>query len=332
MQIAAKPVDDVSRLQTLRSLNILDTAPEERFDRLTRLAKALFDVPMASVSLVDENRVWIKSQVGVHMAEIPRDVSFCGHAILGDEPMIVPDTLQDERFSDNPLVIDNPNVRFYAGVPLSTGNGRKLGTLCLFDLQPRSLDDNDRALLGDLAKMAEQELIAIHLATMDELTLISNRRGFNRLAQYALNLCSRVERSASLFFFDLDHFKQINDRFGHAEGDFALKAFSDILRRSFRESDVVGRLGGDEFVVLSTNLNPAFHESLLARLSQAVAQHNRTSGRGYELQFSVGTVQFDVAKHATIDQLLHDADTEMYLHKQARRNMHRGEAGASRCN
>jgi len=308
MQIAAKPMDDVSRLQTLRSLNILDTPPEERFDRLTRLAKALFDVPIASVSLVDECRVWIKSHVGMPTTEIPRGMSFCGHTILGDDPMIVSDTLRDERFFDNPMVIDNPNVRFYAGMPLSASNG--------------TLDDNDCALLGDLAKMAEQELIAIHLATMDELTLISNRRGFNRLAQYALNLCIRVERSASLFFFDLDHFKQINDRFGHAEGDFALKAFSDILRTSFRESDVVGRLGGDEFVVLSTNLNSAFHELLLARLSDAVVQHNRTSGRGYEIQFSVGTVQFDAAKHSTIDQLLHDADTEMYLHKQARRNMH----------
>jgi diguanylate cyclase (GGDEF)-like protein len=321
MLTAAKPKDDFSRLQTLRSLNILDTDPEERFDRLTRLARRLFEVPIASVSLVDENRVWAKSQVGLDTRETSRDISLCSHTILGNEILLITDTLQDERFADNPQVIDTPHIRFYAGVPLSAGNGCKLGTLCLFDTQPRILTDDDRALLIDLAKMAEQELIAIHMATMDELTLISNRRGFNRLAQYALSLCCRVERSASLFFFDLDHFKQINDGFGHAEGDFALKKFSEILRKTFRESDVVGRLGGDEFVVLSTNLNPIFHETLLARLSYVLAQHNQTAGRGYEIQFSVGTVQFDAAKHDSIDQLLHEADIEMYANKQARRTM-----------
>lgn len=321
MLTAAKPKDDFARLQTLRSLNILDTDPEERFDRLTRLAKRLFEVPITSVSLVDENRVWAKSHVGMSSQEIPRDISFCAYTILGDDLFLVTDTLQDPRFSDNPLVTGVPKVRFYAGMPLTAGNGCKLGTLFLFDTQPRELVDEDRALLGDLAKMAEQELIAIHMATMDELTLISNRRGFNRLAQYALSLCCRVERSASLFFFDLDHFKQINDHFGHAEGDFALKKFSEILRKTFRESDVVGRLGGDEFVVLSTNLNPVFHEALLTRLSQALEQHNRNAGRGYELQFSVGMVQFDAAKHNSIDELLHEADVEMYANKQARHNM-----------
>jgi len=318
MQIAAKLVADVSRPERLRSLNIQDTLPEELFDRLTRLAKALFDVPMTSVCLVDEHRAWGTYRVGIDLPEIARNTSFCDHTILVDDLMIVPDTLQDERFLNNPLVIDNTHIRFYAGMPLSAANGSKIGTLCLFDPQPRTLDDNDLSLFCDLARMAELELIAIHLATMDELTLISNRRGFNRLGQYALNLCSRVERPACLFFFDLDRFKQINDRFGHAEGDFALKAFSIILCETFRESDVIGRLGGDEFVVLSINLNPAFHKLLLARLNQTLVQHNRTSGRGYELQFSVGMVPFDVAKHSTIDQLLHDADLEMYAHKQGR--------------
>jgi len=329
MLIAATPHDETSRLKTLRSLNILDTDPEERFDRLTRLAKRLFEVPLALVSLVDETRLWTKSLAGQTIPLVPRAQSFCGHAILRDEVMLVPDTLQDVRFADNPLVAAEPFVRFYAGVPLTAGNGSKLGTLCLYDVEPRQLDEDDLALLADLAKMAEQELTAIHMATMDELTLISNRRGFISLAQYALKLCRRVDRSAALFFFDLDHFKPINDRFGHAEGDYALRTFADVLRQTFRESDVVGRLGGDEFVVLSTNSNPTFHETILARLTLALADHNRLADRGYDLEFSVGTVQFDPHRHAGIDQLLRDADALMYQDKQARRSAPRAAGRSS---
>jgi len=319
MLVAIKPDNEISRTQTLRSLNILDTPHEERFDRLTRLAKRLFDVPIALVSLVDENRLWFKSRVGLEISEAPRDISFCGHAILGDDILMIPDAHQDSRFSDSPLVVGDPYIRFYAGIPLRVANGSKLGTLCLLDTEPRTLDADDRALLRDLANMAEQELAAVQLATLDELTQISNRRGFHALAQHALNLCRRTGRAASLFFFDLDYFKQINDRFGHAEGDHALRAFADLLARTMRDSDLIARLGGDEFVVLTTNPGHDRDRQILARLMQAVAAHNLEAGRGYELHFSVGTVHFDAAHHQTIDQLLHEADALMYQNKQARR-------------
>jgi len=121
MQAAPFPSSESSRIATLRLLNILDTEPEERFDRLTRLAKRLFSVPIATVTLVDSNRQWFKSSVGLAVCETSRDISFCGHAILGDDILLVPDARDDKRFFDNPLVLGDPNIRFYAGCPLKVG-------------------------------------------------------------------------------------------------------------------------------------------------------------------------------------------------------------------
>jgi diguanylate cyclase (GGDEF)-like protein len=315
----AYPIDEATRLDTLRSLNILDSSPEERFDRLTRLAKRLFNVPIALISLVDADRQWFKSCQGLDASQTPRDVSFCGHAILSDDILMVPDAALDERFHDNPLVTGDPRIRFYAGCPLTVPNGSKLGTLCLIDREPRLLDEDDRRLLRDLARMAEQEIAAVQLATMDELTLLSNRRGFLALGQHALSLCARLDRPALMLFFDLDGFKQINDRFGHAEGDRALAAFAAALMKTFRESDVVGRLGGDEFVVLMTNVDEAGSAPAKARLQSAVDQHNRDAQRGYDIRFSVGALSYDRARHPSLTALLGVAEPLMYEVKRGKR-------------
>ncbi len=146
------------RLRALRHLGVLDTEPEERFDRLTRLAAALFDVPIALVSLVDADRQWFKSCHGLGMRETPRETSFCAHVILGGDVMVVPDALLDSRFADNPLVTGEPRVRFYAGCPLALTDGSRAGTLCLMDTRPRHLDESAIRLLRDLAGLVQQEL------------------------------------------------------------------------------------------------------------------------------------------------------------------------------
>ncbi|MGB3312762.1 MAG: GAF domain-containing protein [Nodosilinea sp.] len=169
MQTPSYPVNEETRLNTLRSLHILDTKPEERFDRITRIAQRLFGVPITLVSLIDAERQWFKSSQGLDAAETPRDISFCGHAILGDSPFVVTDALLDERFRDNPLVTDGPRIRFYAGAPLTTGNGSNLGTLCVIDRVPRVFTDEDQQLLIDLARIAQQELLVMQLDTLDEL-------------------------------------------------------------------------------------------------------------------------------------------------------------------
>jgi len=309
------------RLNTLRSLNILDTPPEERFDRLTRMAKRIFNVPIAVVSLVDANRQWFKSCVGLSVRETSRDVSFCGHAILEDGILMVSDALADKRFYDNPLVINDPYIRFYAGCPLKAPNGSKLGTLCLIDVKPRGLDDEERGLLLDLALMAEQEIFTAQLATMDDLTLLSNRRGFEALAQHALNFCKRTGKPASMLFFDLNDFKNINDTFGHSAGDQALVVFADVLRNTFRDSDVIGRLGGDEFVALLTDTTSAGSMDLLGRLKQTIDSFNREARNGYDIRYSAGLIEYDVEKHSSIDNLIADADKAMYADKKDKKTI-----------
>jgi diguanylate cyclase (GGDEF)-like protein len=321
MQAPKKPENEATRVDTLRKLNILDSAPEERFDRLTRLAKRLFGVPIALVSLVDADRQWFKSCVGLDATETSRDISFCGHAILGDDIFMIPNALDDERFRDNPLVTEKPHIRFYAGCPLTVANGSKLGTLCLIDVQPRELDEDDRALLRDLARMAEQELAAIQLASMDELTMISNRRGFEALAQHAINVCKRQQLPATMLFFDLNGFKQVNDTFGHAEGDRALVTFAEAPRHTFRESDVIGRLGGDEFVVLLTGADEAMSETLTQRLQADIDARNQQAARGYDIRFSVGTISHDAKRHHTVAELLAEADKAMYADKRLRKSV-----------
>jgi phosphoribosyl 1,2-cyclic phosphodiesterase/DNA-binding response OmpR family regulator len=158
---ATIPEDEERRTASLRELKILDTEPEERFDRVTRLAAALFDVPMALISLVDEKRQWFKSCLGLNAKETPRDAAFCAHVVYSHEPMIVPDAFQDLRFADNPLVINEPRIRFYAGYPLMLDDGSCIGTLCLLDTRPRTLEGPDLERLHDLADIALKEIISL---------------------------------------------------------------------------------------------------------------------------------------------------------------------------
>ena len=164
MQAADPPPDDAARVDSLRRLLVLDTPPQERFDSLTAYAASVFQVPIALVSLVDEERQWFKSRCGLGVTQTARDVSFCGHAILQDVVMVVRDTWADTRFRDNPLVTGDPFIRFYAGAPLVLQDGHKAGTFCLIDRRPRTLDDWELGHLRDLARVAALELQGIFAA------------------------------------------------------------------------------------------------------------------------------------------------------------------------
>jgi phosphoribosyl 1,2-cyclic phosphodiesterase/CheY-like chemotaxis protein len=154
---AAVPENELGRLASLRALNLLDTEPEERFDRITRVATALFNVPMATITLVDERRQWFKSCQGTAGREDHREASFCAHVVSQREPMIVVDTFSDDRFADNPLVLGGPCIRFYAGYPLTLDDGSCIGTLCLLDTRPRTFKDRDLEQLRDLALMVMEQ-------------------------------------------------------------------------------------------------------------------------------------------------------------------------------
>ncbi len=312
MKKAPIPEAEAERLKALYALRLLDTAPEERFDRFTRLARRTFDVPIVLVTFVDANRQWFKSNQGLNATETARDISFCGHAIMQPEVMVIPDALADPRFSDNPLVTGDPQIRFYAGCPIAAPAGQNIGTICLIDQEPRDLDPEDVALLRDLGRMVEDDLASRAAAVTDELTGISNRRGFLKLAGMALSMCDRMEKPASLVFIDLDGFKAINDVFGHAEGDAALREMAQILLDTFRDSDVIARMGGDEFAVLCTGVQDVGIP--IRRLEECLAARNEDAE--YGLDCSVGHVDFDTERHATIDDLIREADSRMYERKR----------------
>ncbi len=168
MQAPKTPKNEADRLNALLQLRVLDTPPEERFDRYTRIAQTVFGVPIALVSLVDGTRQWFKSRAGLTACETDRKVSFCGHTILDECILEVTNATEDARFHDNPLVVGAPFIRFYAGAPLHSPDGYPLGTLCLIDTQPRQLKVEQRLLLRDLADAVQDELARVSLQQLEE--------------------------------------------------------------------------------------------------------------------------------------------------------------------
>lgn len=158
MPAAPLPANEAQRFLALTGCKILDTDPEAEFDDLTRLAAMLCEVPIALVSLLDKNRQWFKSRVGLPVPETPRSQAFCGYAILGGEPLVIEDASKDPRTLDNPLVTGEPGIRFYAGIPLRLSTGEALGTLCVIDTRPRALNTSQLQDLGALARQATSQL------------------------------------------------------------------------------------------------------------------------------------------------------------------------------
>jgi diguanylate cyclase (GGDEF)-like protein len=307
----ATPPNERQRLATLRSLKLLDTPPEERFDRITRLARNVFGVPIALVTLVDAERQWFKSNQGLKGRETPRSISFCGHTILQDHPMVVEDARTDDRFSDNPSVTGDPNVRFYAGYPLSAPDGSKLGSLCIIDRKPRKLSDTERETLVTLGRLIESELASMNLATSDALTGVSNLRGFAEIGQYVLALATRLNHGVELLYLDVEGFGAFNERHGREEGDRLLIELAQLLLASFRDSDLVGRVGRDEFAVLLSGATETIRNQALRRLEVELDRLNML--RPLECRFTVklSAVTYDPVQHPSLEVLVHEAEQRL---------------------
>ncbi len=195
MIIAYRPPDEIKRLEALYALNILDTPREERFDRITRLAARLFDVPIVLITLLDRDRQWFKACYGASFTETSRDVSFCSHAILGEGLLVIEDARTDERFFDNPLVTGEPFIQFYAGCPLLSSDGSKVGILCLIDSHSRKFSQADQTALEDLAKLVEKEMLTNDLARTIKLA----RENEQRTLVLFDELASQRELTTNLF-------------------------------------------------------------------------------------------------------------------------------------
>jgi diguanylate cyclase (GGDEF)-like protein len=317
---APKPADETRRLAALRALNILDTDPEERFDRITRLAQRLFGTQAAMVNLIDDERHWLKSVEGLDAKEGPREISFCSHAILQPEKtMVVEDARDDARFADNPAVLGDPHVRFYAGHPVAAPGGEAVGTLCLMDTKPGKPDDFDAEVLRELAEMVEAEIASLSLAIDDELTGLTNRRGFEMLGERLLVAARRLDLPVSVIYADLDNMKPINDTHGHDAGDRALVDTAAVLSSSLRASDLIARLGGDEFCAVLIGAAAGAGPTLVSRVDSALAALNVASAEPFELSLSLGLTECPAGEETALWDLVARADAAMFDVKRAKK-------------
>lgn len=310
---------EARRLETLYRYGVLDTAPEESFDRITRLAKSVLQTDIAAVSLVDRDRQWFKSRQGTDLCQTSRDSSFCSHAILDAAPLIVPDTLQDARFAGNPLVTGAPWIRFYLGVPLRMPDGQSIGTLCAIDRKPRTATPDQVAVMQDLARLVIDELELRQMATTDELTGALTRRAFMANAAQAIARADRYDEPLSVITFDIDHFKHVNDSHGHATGDEVLRRVALCCRAELRSFDEFGRLGGEEFAIILPEQHARGASKAAERIRKRIAGL-QVPGRAGALRVTASFGVAERAPHTSVAELLAEADAALYLAKESGRN------------
>jgi diguanylate cyclase (GGDEF)-like protein len=311
---------EAARLQALHRYEILDTEPEEAFDRITRLVKSVLQMPMAVVSLVDRDRQWFKSRQGVSASETPRVVSFCTHTIRDTQPLVITDALADARFANSPIVLGEPHIRFYAGVPLRTKEGYNLGALCSMDTKPRELSGEQLALLQDLAQLVVDELELRLLATTDTLTGALSRRAFIEHARGDVARSQRYDAPLSCIILDIDYFKAVNDSYGHGAGDIVLQRFAEVCKTALRAGDYFGRIGGEEFAIMLPETPLVFAAEIAERLRQTLdATRIDYAGQDLHVTASLGVAEC-TARLESIENLLHSADCAMYDAKTDGRN------------
>ena len=311
---------EAARLKALREMRILDKEPEENFDRIARLAKHVMNTPIVTIALIDHDRQWFRSSIGVSMRKTSREVSFCAQTIKRLTPLIVRDALLDPGFRNSPLVLGEPHVRFYMGVPLRTVEGLSVGTLCIMDCVPRTPLPDHLAVMQDLAGLLVNELELRRAADTDGLTRIMTRRALLRDGRKVLAQASRDQKPLSCLVIDVDHFKSVNDSLGHAAGDLALQSIASVCRASLRSIDLLGRIGGEEFAVVLPDASVEDAAGIAERLRQEIeATPVLTQAGPVWLTVSVG-VSSRNERHTALDPLLDEADTALYEAKGSGRN------------
>ncbi len=332
------PANEVQRQQSLESLNILETAIEERFERVTRLAARLIGVPIASITMIDGGRQWFKSIQGLDATETSREVSFCGHTILGNGPLVVEDATKDERFSDNPLVTGAPHIRFYAGYPVHSPDGQNIGSLCVIDRQPRTLTPSQMEDLIDLAAMVDMEIQSKQMAVaqmrmneelaaakravlVDPLTRLWNRAGGEEFLARQHQLAVQNREKFCIAMLDIDYFKKINDTYGHSVGDEVLREVARRILRSIRNEDFACRMGGEEFLLVIAD--PLATDAL--QVAQRVRETVRgtpieSEGHSITVTLSMGLAYFDPAALVAPAEVIRLADAGLYRAKETGRD------------
>ncbi len=327
------PSNEAERLAAVRALEFGDAPQTAHFASLIELGKALFDTPVAAISLIDEAWQRVLSSAGLVEQAFPRSASICAQTIMSGEVFAVPDLRADPRFASLPYVQGAPFFRFYAGVPLTCGSGLNLGSFCIFGHEPRILTDTAREQLAHFGVLASSllnlqrtnialranEKLLREAASTDPLTGCLNRIGMRELVGDLFEQATSAEQGAGLIYVDIDHFKRINDRFGHPAGDAVLCAVAERIRGSVRAKDWVGRIGGDEFCVILREL-PGLREmeKITGRLVSAFQAPVQVDNLFIPCSVSVGAAMAPL--HATTREgIAKQADIALYQAKEAGR-------------
>ncbi len=323
------PVDESSRIAALNSLGIVYSPVEERFDRITRIAKRMFDVPIALISLVAADQQWFKSCQGLTVAETPREISFCGHAILMDEPLVISDTLKNPDFADNPLVVNEPFIRFYAGQTISF-LGKKIGTLCVIDSKPREFRPSDLDSLTSLAAWIENELTiaamsevqqelissrdeAQRKALIDPLTGGWNRQGIEEVLALAFPKAKHRNSIVTIMKIDLDEIRYLNDSHLHTGDEVTLKEVAQRIRTTVRSADVVARFDEHELLVFLENCNKETARTLAQNCLRNVAIEPIQVPNGDVMAtISIGMACNEGTDEWDMDKMIALADSALY--------------------
>ncbi|MEB3333310.1 MAG: sensor domain-containing diguanylate cyclase [Synechococcaceae cyanobacterium] len=314
------PVDEEQRLRDLERHGVIGTDSDEHLDRIVELVSLIFGTPIAMISLVEAERQWFLSSIGVDVRETPRDMAFCAHVIADSEVMVVSDALSDERFANNPLVMGEPHVRFYVGTPLRSPEGHNLGSLCAIDRVPRQVTPAQCRQLRLLGELVIRELELRRQAQQCPISGLPNRYSFLKLAQREFARASCDDLPLALLLVDVDNLRQVNDRWGHLEGDQLLHDFGRLCRSFLQEQDLAGRLGDGEFALLLIGLEAEAALALAEGLRDAVSHlGSARHGSAPPLHIS-GGLTLRAPGDASLDAMLRRAEQALALAKSNGRN------------